>query len=255
MKHLGLKFEDMSTPEWFEKDPQFAWGFFGHRYQLYTYAKPHEGYNIMKSWGEDKKSLFYGKDNGKGNYFCVTSNVDGHWGRSGVPPNKIYEIHGTVMYLQSATPQKPGKPLVKAWKNEEMVNLQFDDKTFKATTELPKMPNGTLARPNVLMFDDFTFDQTRSKNAQRNFTAFQQVNATMKLCIIEIGAGKYVPSIRHLSESVLLERENHDISCSLIRINPRDFDVPESSDCAVTIALKLGGLEALKAIKKVYDKL
>jgi len=30
MQKLGLKFEMMSNPQWFDKDPHFAWGFWMH---------------------------------------------------------------------------------------------------------------------------------------------------------------------------------------------------------------------------------
>jgi NAD-dependent SIR2 family protein deacetylase len=35
MQKLGLEFAQMSTPHWFKTRPALAWGFFGHRYQLY----------------------------------------------------------------------------------------------------------------------------------------------------------------------------------------------------------------------------
>ena len=65
MKHLGLKFHEMSTPSWFDKDPELAWGFFGHRYGLYAATEAHDGFRILREWGErcpDK-------------YFVFTSNV------------------------------------------------------------------------------------------------------------------------------------------------------------------------------------
>jgi hypothetical protein len=51
----------------FRENPAFGWGFFGHRYQLYSGAEPHEGYNIMLKWGR-AASL---------GYHVFTSNVDG----------------------------------------------------------------------------------------------------------------------------------------------------------------------------------
>ena len=45
---LGLSFPEVSNPAWFVKDPTFAWGFFGHRYGLYTSTTPHAGFSILK---------------------------------------------------------------------------------------------------------------------------------------------------------------------------------------------------------------
>lgn len=62
MQKLGLEFSQMSTPSWFVKDPEFAWGFWTHRYNLYTSKKPHEGYHIIKRFTENKKDGYFGND-------------------------------------------------------------------------------------------------------------------------------------------------------------------------------------------------
>lgn len=68
LKERGLRLESTSNPQWFERDPEFAWGFFGHRYNLYSQTTPHEGYHIILDWARQM-------ENG---YFAFTSNVDGH---------------------------------------------------------------------------------------------------------------------------------------------------------------------------------
>jgi len=41
---LGLNFIDMANPEWFSQDPELAWGFYGHRLNLYRiYGVRQEG--------------------------------------------------------------------------------------------------------------------------------------------------------------------------------------------------------------------
>src|SRR5690348_10067591 len=32
---LGLRFEEVANPSWFRRDPALAWGFYGHRLNLY----------------------------------------------------------------------------------------------------------------------------------------------------------------------------------------------------------------------------
>ena len=68
LKDRGLRLESMSNPTWFDRDPQFAWGFFGHRYNLYSQTKPHDGFRIILEWGRRAER----------GYFAFTSNVDGH---------------------------------------------------------------------------------------------------------------------------------------------------------------------------------
>ena len=47
---LGLDFAAMANPEWFATDPPFAWGFYGHRMNLYRGTLPHEGFGILRRW-------------------------------------------------------------------------------------------------------------------------------------------------------------------------------------------------------------
>src|SRR3954451_8848080 len=81
---LGLDFAAMANPEWFATDPPFAWGFYGHRMNLYRQARPHEGFAVLRRWA--------GRMHGSA--FVVTSNVDGHFQRAGFDPERILEVHG-----------------------------------------------------------------------------------------------------------------------------------------------------------------
>jgi NAD-dependent SIR2 family protein deacetylase len=66
---LGLDFAAMANPEWFATDPPFAWGFYGHRMNLYRSTRPHEGFAILRRWARRKMA----------GSFVVTSNVDGQF--------------------------------------------------------------------------------------------------------------------------------------------------------------------------------
>ena len=68
LRGRGIRLESMSTPHWFEDDPTFAWGFFGHRYNLYKNTEPHDGFKIILNWCRKMEE----------GYFAFTSNVDGH---------------------------------------------------------------------------------------------------------------------------------------------------------------------------------
>src|SRR5688572_28584070 len=71
----GQAFSDLSTPHWFHTDPALAWGFFGHRLNLYRSAMPHAGFEVLRRWSE---RLPLG-------CFVFTSNVDGQFQRAGFP--------------------------------------------------------------------------------------------------------------------------------------------------------------------------
>jgi len=81
---LGLSFVAMANPDWFSHDPRLGWGFYGHRLNLYRTIVPHDGFRILKKWGE---RLPLG-------YFVFTSNVDGQFQRAGFPSVPV--IHSTL---------------------------------------------------------------------------------------------------------------------------------------------------------------
>src|SRR5438093_10269086 len=47
-KKLGLSFVELANPNWFHSDPALAWGFYGHRRNLYRSTQPHQGFAILK---------------------------------------------------------------------------------------------------------------------------------------------------------------------------------------------------------------
>jgi len=97
-----------------------------------------------------------------------------------------------------------------------------------------------LARPNILMFGDWAFidERTRNQQTQLNEWVRSMISSNNRIAIIEIGAGKDIPTVRRFSEDIASQYE-----ASLIRINPRDFDGPDG-----IISLPLGGQEALTKI-------
>src|SRR4051794_34794966 len=90
---LGLRFEQIANPRWFADDPHLAWGFYGHRLNLYRAMPPHKGFETLLRWARRK-----------GEYFVFTSNVDGHFQRAGFPDQRIIECHGSIQHVQCAQP-------------------------------------------------------------------------------------------------------------------------------------------------------
>jgi NAD-dependent SIR2 family protein deacetylase len=89
-EHLGLNFVALAQPRWFRTDPELAWGFYGHRLNLYRATAPHAGFEILRRWAG---RLRHGA-------FVFTSNVDGHFERAGFDPERVVEIHGAIDWLQ-----------------------------------------------------------------------------------------------------------------------------------------------------------
>ncbi|MFY0537735.1 hypothetical protein [Nannocystis pusilla] len=49
-RRLGLQFHDLADPRWFYSDPALAWGFYGHRLNLYRATTPHAGFALLQRW-------------------------------------------------------------------------------------------------------------------------------------------------------------------------------------------------------------
>ncbi len=216
---LGLNFSQMATPQHLTNDPTFGWGFYGHRTNLYRETVPHEGFGILLDW--IKRSNL--------DYHVVTSNVDGQFQKAGFDEDRIVEIHGSIHHLQCCEPCKPV-----LWKNEHKFEIDFE--TMRAASYPLCKFCGETARPNVLMFGDFQWLPERSNNQERRHVACR--HSIEHLAIIELGAGKAIPSIRWRGEQ--MARNNPG---SLIRINPREPQVPSGQ-----ISIPLTALEALRRI-------
>lgn len=77
-----------------------------------------------------------------------------------------------------------------------------------------------VARPNILMFGDGTWLESRSGAQRERFEEFLADHAGARLAVVEIGAGRAVPTIRWTSER-LGAREG----ATVVRINPRESEI------------------------------
>jgi NAD-dependent SIR2 family protein deacetylase len=68
------------------QDPQQAWGFYGHRAELYSTTTPHAGFDVLRRLSETKTD----------NFFVATSNIDEHFQKAGFSEDCIYECHGSL---------------------------------------------------------------------------------------------------------------------------------------------------------------
>ena len=225
---LQLRFEEMANPRWFLEDPEFAWGFYGHRLNLYRKTIPHAGFAILRRWADAMNE----------GAFVYTSNVDGHFQRSGFEPQKVLECHGSLNHLQCM--EACGQEI---WSAENH-SVEVDLATLRAKQPLPSCPScGQLARPNVLMFGDWGWDPSRTNEIQKKHQRWLIQRSGKKVVVIEIGAGKAVPTVRANCESIV----ENGIG-KLIRINLRDSEIPQGN-----VALPLSGLDGLRCIDEIIN--
>ncbi|MDX2435713.1 MAG: Sir2 family NAD-dependent protein deacetylase [Acidobacteriota bacterium] len=227
---LGISFFDMANPIWFKRNPELAWGFYGHRLNLYRTTHPHRGFAILRRWADSMKS----------GAFVFTSNVDGHFQRAGFDSDRVVECHGSIRHLQCT----------KACRDEIRevgdLRIEVDDETLRAVSDLPLCPGcGSLSRPNVLMFNDWNWLPHRTNDQERRFERWLHSVAGARLAIVELGAGSAVPTVRMTSERLALRPE-----ATLVRINPREPEVPYGQ-----ISLPLNALEALEALEAINAQL
>ncbi len=222
----GMTFEKIAHPDNFRDDPKTAWGFYGHRLNLYRETDPHLGFKLLKAIGESMP---------KG-YFVFTSNVDGQFQKAGFPEEKINECHGSIHHLQCSE-LKLETQCHQIWSADDL-KITADNINCQCTSELPVCPHcGSIARPNILMFDDFSWLPNRNIEQKKRYDEF--LEQAGDLVIIELGAGTAIPTVRHQGDFQY---------GSLIRINPREPELNKKEG----VSIPVGALEALNGI---YDHL
>jgi NAD-dependent SIR2 family protein deacetylase len=221
-ERLGLSFVQAANPAHFERDPAFGWGFYGHRTNLYRETSPHAGFSLLREWiGR------YGLD-----WFVVTSNVDGQFQKAGFAEENILEVHGSIHHLQCIRPCSE-----EIWENSETIPVDF------ATMRARRIPActhcGGTARPNILMFGDWSWISDRTARQERNFDEFVTDHRDASLVVVEMGAGTAIPTIRFTSERV-----GSRSGSTVIRINPREAQILPPH-----ISISCGALEGLRGIE------
>jgi NAD-dependent SIR2 family protein deacetylase len=218
----GLSFVDMASPDWFDVDPALAWGFYGHRLGLYRETEPHDGFRLLADWAAGKRH----------GAFVFTSNVDGQFQKGGFAPERVAECHGSIHHLQCSAVCSPS-----IWENEEAVEV--DEETFNALPPFPACPDcGAVARPNILMFGDGGWIPHRTGGQMRAFEAWAREASGGPAVVVELGAGRAVPTVRYQCESA-----SRALDAPLIRINPREPEGPPG-----TLGFADGALATLRSL-------
>jgi NAD-dependent SIR2 family protein deacetylase len=205
VSHYGhTNLEHSCAPLWLEEPDQQA-AFFRETWrdmrESEKPARPADPYFVLQDW----------LDAAAKDFFVLTSNVDTAFTDHGFPAEKLLEIHGAYDRSQClAEPEAHG------------VFPTVDPGL--ATTFCPAC--GSLARPNVLFFDDYWFNNAANELQEDDFLDYQQHLAAEdpgSTVILEIGVGLTVMNLRNLTWDL---HSRYDLP--IVRINP--FHVGRGDD-------------------------
>jgi len=218
---------EVVNPQNFYDNPLFAWRFFTARMKEYQTTEPHEGFQILLNW-ISKFNL---------DYFALTSNIDAHLQKAGFEKNRIREVHGSLRHFQCSDPAVSKK----IWENDIPVDQMISDIEQGV---FPKCPfTGLPARPNVYMFRDHTYVNTRSREQKGRLSDFLARNEGKKMVAFEIGSGPHVQTIR---VNTRMLRKEHQ--AAIVRINPVHYKVRKPG-----IGIAKGALVALTELDKHFN--
>ncbi|WP_346777743.1 SIR2 family NAD-dependent protein deacylase [Paraburkholderia aromaticivorans] len=218
LKSEGIGFQDIANGEAFRNHPIRTWGFYGHRLNLYRRTVPHAGYDILRRWSSTKER----------GAFVFTSNVDGHFQKAGFPENRVLECHGSIHFLQCS------RVCSHDVRSADEFQPEVDEEQYFLTSPLPRCPKcGSVARPNILMFNDWDWIETHAKRQRMRFEAW--LLSVERLVVFELGAGRALPTVRNMSE-----RNGPRV----IRINPLDYAIDPSGG----IGISGGALDMLRRL-------
>lgn len=226
LANAGIDFTTIANPAAFRSAPRQAWGFYGHRLALYRRTEPHPGFRLLQRIAE---ASAHGA-------FVVTSNVDGQFQKAGFSEGQILEIHGSIHYLQCCTPCRDT-----IW-SAQFISPETDDARCEwGGSPMPGCQRcGQLARPNILMFEDWAWLSSRTDLQRERFDAW--LRQTTAPVILELGAGIDLPSIRRIGESRGLP---------LIRINPRHPAIRAGAG----VSLPMTALHGLQLIVEAMERI
>ena len=215
-----MSFADIANPAAFYENPKLAWGFYGHRLNLYRKTIPHQGFEVLREIGSKMPD----------GMFVFTSNVDGQFQKAGYDPYKICEVHGSIHFLQCMKNCNDD-----IWRADDF-QPKTDDENCQILSPMPHCTGcGGIARPNILMFNDWDWNDQRMVRQRQSLEDW--LKKVERLLVIELGAGSAIPSVRMMGVRT---------KAPMIRINPREFAVGQPG----SIGLAMAALEGMLGIRQ-----
>jgi len=226
LRASGICFEDIASPVYFPEHPELAWGFYGHRLALYRQTTPHAGFQILRQIASQMPN----------NAFVFTSNVDGQFQKAGFATEQIVECHGSIHYLQCIDVCEQD-----IWPADDF-EPQVDMQRCQLLNLPPRCPHcGSLARPNIMMFNDWHWVDTRSRQQHQYLQAW--LKKTRRPVIVELGAGTAIATVRYFGERQ---------KAPIVRINMHEADIKRTTK---NVPLAMGAQQALLQIQSALEEL
>ncbi|MFQ5560602.1 MAG: NAD-dependent deacetylase [Nitrospinota bacterium] len=218
-KEKGLDAVTLASPWAFRTVLPHAWAFYEWRRRNASENKPHEGYEIINKW-----MRLPGKE-----AFIHTTNTDGYHIRSGSSSAAVKEVHGSMWRLQCLNACSDD-----FWDNPDVPLCDLDVETMKASLFPSCRHCEGIARPHILMFNDFEYIQNTVQD--RNYNEFISKKIDM---VFLIGSSGTVPTNDYIAKSF------KSSGAKVVNINPD----PSSDKIAESdFFLQMKSLEALQEI-------
>jgi NAD-dependent SIR2 family protein deacetylase len=117
---------------------------------------------------------------------------------------------------------------------------EIDADACRILAPMPRCPQcGGLARPAILMFGDRDWIDARTREQERRLTAW--LRSVERPVVVEVGAGSTVATVRAFV---------HSLDAPLVRINPRESQVPRRRD----VGLAVGAREGIAGIVRALEE-
>lgn len=227
-KELGLRFEDIARPSLFERDPAVAWGLFGRRLNAARLSPPQEELAALVRW----------RDAASEGAFVATCSVEGFFETAGFRSDQVMDCYGRLDHLQCS--RKCGQGLFPV----DQAAFVVDEETRRAREPYPTCPScGALARPNVLLFGDLSWDRSRLAEQDRrlhDWLDHARKKRGRHFVVVECGDVPPVSTVRSLALKMVA-----DLGAVFVSIKPRGGAAPDDA-----IVLPLGIRDALLRIDR-----
>lgn len=184
LEQAGLSWGQIASLSAFYQDPELAWGFYGHRLQLYRLATHNAYVSHLLEWAETRAN----------GWAVFTDHVGGIFQMAGFSRRPIVECHGSIHVLQCLAPCSDA-----LWSPDEFEPV-VDMQSSRLMSPMPRCPScGELARPNVLMFNDIGWVNTRTRQQQKALKLWKETAGIGQ--VLELGAGAASSTVRAQTDS------------------------------------------------------
>jgi NAD-dependent SIR2 family protein deacetylase len=229
-KDKGLLPQELASPASFRKQPHHSWAFYEWRRRNARKNTPHKGYEVINRMVADIFTDSY----------VHTTNTDGYHIISGLPADRVTEIHGSMWRLQC---MKGSSCKYGVRHNTDVPLLEMDESTMSALA-MPKCPVcGDLLRPNILMFGDWEYIEN---DIQLNhFEQFLGTHNKIDLIFL-IGSSSQIPTNDYIAKRL------QQLGSKVVTINP---DPTATHVCRPDLYIQQRSLPAFEAIEKILNSL